>query len=43
MGKKPEPVPEGPAKIAIDDFLKVDLRVGLVLTAAAREERAPPS
>jgi methionyl-tRNA synthetase len=33
MGKKPEPVPEGPAKIAIDDFLKVDLRVGLVLTA----------
>jgi methionyl-tRNA synthetase len=33
MGKKPEPVAEGPAKIAIDDFLKVDLRVGLVLTA----------
>jgi len=33
MGKKPEPVPEGPPKIAIDDFLKVDLRVGLVLTA----------
>jgi methionyl-tRNA synthetase len=33
MGKKPEPAPEGPAKIAIDDFLKVDLRVGLVLTA----------
>jgi methionyl-tRNA synthetase len=33
MGKKPEPVVEGPAKIAIDDFLKVDLRVGLVLTA----------
>jgi methionyl-tRNA synthetase len=33
MGKKPEPVPQGPAKIAIDDFLKVDLRVGLVLTA----------
>ncbi|HUB79615.1 MAG TPA: methionine--tRNA ligase [Bryobacteraceae bacterium] len=34
MGKKPEPAPEGPAKIAIDDFLKVDLRVGMVLTAA---------
>jgi methionyl-tRNA synthetase len=33
MGKKPEPVVEGPPKIAIDDFLKVDLRVGLVLTA----------
>jgi methionyl-tRNA synthetase len=33
MGKKPEPAAEGPAKIAIDDFLKVDLRVGLVLTA----------
>ena len=33
MGKKPEPVAEGPAKIAIDDFLKVELRVGLVLTA----------
>jgi methionyl-tRNA synthetase len=33
MGKKPEPVLEGPAKIAIDDFLKVELRVGLVLTA----------
>ena len=33
LGKKPEPVVEGPPKIAIDDFLKVDLRVGLVLTA----------
>ena len=33
MGKKPEPAPEGPAKIAIDDFLKVDLRVGQVITA----------
>jgi methionyl-tRNA synthetase len=36
LGKKPEPVEqasEGPAKIPIDDFLKVDLRVGLVLTA----------
>ncbi|HLJ14869.1 MAG TPA: methionine--tRNA ligase subunit beta, partial [Bryobacteraceae bacterium] len=36
MGKKPEAaasVPEGGAKIAIDDFLKVDLRVGRVLTA----------
>ncbi|MBZ5624224.1 MAG: methionine--tRNA ligase [Acidobacteriia bacterium] len=38
LGKKPEapapaPVPEGPAKISIDDFAKVDLRVGLVLTA----------
>ena len=33
MGKKPEPVVEGTPKIAIDDFLKVDLRVGQVLTA----------
>jgi methionyl-tRNA synthetase len=33
MGKKPEPVVEGPPKIAIDDFLKIDLRVGQVLTA----------
>jgi len=33
MGKKPEPAPEGPAKIPIDDFLKVELRVGLVLSA----------
>jgi methionyl-tRNA synthetase len=36
LGKTPAPaaeVPSGPAKIAIDDFLKVDLRVGLVLTA----------
>jgi methionyl-tRNA synthetase len=41
LGKKPEPVGQasGPGnavasdKIAIDDFLKVDLRVGLVLTA----------
>ena len=38
LGKRPEAsspaaVPEGPAKIAVDDFAKVDLRVGLVLTA----------
>jgi methionyl-tRNA synthetase len=35
MGKKPEPAsaPEGVARIGIDDFLKVDLRVGQVLTA----------
>ena len=36
LGKKPEAAaaaPSGPAKIPIDDFLKVDLRVGLVLTA----------
>jgi methionyl-tRNA synthetase len=33
MGKKPEPAPEGPARISIDDFLKIDLRVGQVLTA----------
>jgi methionyl-tRNA synthetase len=34
MGKKAEEAAaEGPAKIPIDDFLKVDLRVGLVLTA----------
>jgi methionyl-tRNA synthetase len=35
MGKKPEAAPaaEASPKIAIDDFLKVDLRVGLVLTA----------
>ena len=37
LGKKPpEPAaqaPAEPAKIAIDDFLKVDMRVGLVLTA----------
>ncbi len=37
MGKKPEqaaaPVSAAGDKIAIDDFLKVDLRVGLVLTA----------
>jgi methionyl-tRNA synthetase len=38
LGKKPEapapePAAEGAAKIPIDDFLKVDLRVGLVLTA----------
>ena len=35
MGKKPEEAPaaEGSPKIAIDDFLKADLRVGLVLTA----------
>jgi methionyl-tRNA synthetase len=36
MGKKAEeaPVVEASPKIQIDDFLKVDLRVGLVLTAA---------
>jgi methionyl-tRNA synthetase len=35
MGKQPEaPAPaEGSAKISIDDFAKVDLRVGLVLSA----------
>jgi methionyl-tRNA synthetase len=35
MGKKPEETPaaEGVAKITIDDFSKVELRVGLVLTA----------
>jgi len=36
MGKKPaEPAAQAsePAKITIDDFLKVDMRVGLVLTA----------
>jgi methionyl-tRNA synthetase len=35
MGKKPEEAPAADAspKIAIDDFLKADLRVGLVLTA----------
>jgi len=37
LGKKveqaPEAAPEGAAKISIDDFAKVDLRVGLVLSA----------
>jgi methionyl-tRNA synthetase len=37
LGKLPAPaaapVEEGTPKIAIDDFIKVDLRVGLVLTA----------
>ena len=33
LGKKPEPVADGPSQISIDDFLKVELRVGLVLTA----------
>jgi len=36
LGKKPEPEPEAAPetpKIAIDDFAKVDLRVGLVLSA----------
>jgi methionyl-tRNA synthetase len=35
MGKKPDEAPaaEASPKIAIDDFLKADLRVGLVLTA----------
>ncbi|MDP9114119.1 MAG: methionine--tRNA ligase [Acidobacteriota bacterium] len=39
LGKKPEPAPaaatSGTPQIAIDDFAKVDLRVGLVLDAAA--------
>jgi methionyl-tRNA synthetase len=35
LGKTVEPKPEGPAPITIDDFLKVDLRVGVVLDAAA--------
>jgi methionyl-tRNA synthetase len=34
LGKTVEPKPEGPAPIAIDDFLKVDLRVGIVLDAS---------
>jgi len=35
LGKTVEPAkPEGPAPITIDDFLKVDLRVGVVLDAA---------
>jgi methionyl-tRNA synthetase len=33
LGKKPEAAVEGIARIGIDDFLKVDLRVGQVLTA----------
>jgi methionyl-tRNA synthetase len=36
LGKKTEPepaAPSGPARIPIDDFAKVDLRVGLVLAA----------
>ena len=33
VGKKPEPAEAGTPKIAIDDFLKVDLRVGLVVSA----------
>jgi methionyl-tRNA synthetase len=36
LGKKPEPEPEAAPetpKIAIDDFAKIDLRVGLVLSA----------
>ncbi|HTS24561.1 MAG TPA: methionine--tRNA ligase [Bryobacteraceae bacterium] len=36
LGKKPEApaaAAEGPAKISIDDFVKVDLRVGQVVTA----------
>ncbi|HEV1287407.1 MAG TPA: methionine--tRNA ligase [Bryobacteraceae bacterium] len=35
LGKTAEPKQEGPAPITIDDFLKVDLRVGVVLDAAA--------
>ncbi len=35
LGKTVEPKAEGPAPITIDDFLKVDLRVGVVLDAAA--------
>jgi len=34
LGKKVEPTPTGPMPITIDDFLKVDLRVGVVLDAA---------
>ncbi len=33
MGKKPEAAPPATPKIPIDDFVKVDLRVGLVLSA----------
>ncbi len=33
MGKAPAPAAETAARIPIDDFVKVDLRVGLVLTA----------
>ncbi|HYW47240.1 MAG TPA: methionine--tRNA ligase [Bryobacteraceae bacterium] len=36
LGQKPAPAaekPQEPARIPIDDFLKVDMRVGLVLTA----------
>jgi len=33
MGKAPAPAVEAAPKIPIDDFLKVDLRVGLVLSA----------
>jgi methionyl-tRNA synthetase len=35
LGKKPEPAPApaGEPKISIDDFAKVDIRVGLVLAA----------
>ncbi len=33
LGKTPPPAESAPAKIAIDDFAKVDLRVGLVLSA----------
>ncbi len=36
LGKKPEPVAQsGTPQITIDDFAKVDLRVGIVLDAAA--------
>jgi methionyl-tRNA synthetase len=36
LGKKPEPAaPTGTPQITIDDFAKVDLRVGIVLDAAA--------
>jgi methionyl-tRNA synthetase len=33
VGKKPAPAPESSSKIPIDDFAKVDMRVGLVLSA----------
>jgi methionyl-tRNA synthetase len=33
LGKTPPPAESAPPKIAIDDFAKVDLRVGLVLSA----------
>jgi methionyl-tRNA synthetase len=37
LGKRPpaEPAPEAPEKISIEEFAKVDMRVGLVLSAEA--------